>query len=72
MFSRVRSTVRTKGDFESAEKFRIKGKPKHVPEGLSLEEEVKAAENPYRSNRPLRQRTTGAFMSESKVARLMG
>ena len=67
VFTRVRSVVRTKKDFEPPQKLHIAARPKHIPEGITLEEEQKVAKNPYRANRPLRQRVSGVFNNDAGV-----
>ena len=51
VFSRVRTSMRTKEDFDYVEKYKIKERPKNIPEGLSLEEENEAKSNRYVANR---------------------
>ena len=70
MLSRVRSVVRSKQEFEPADKLQI-DEPPRMHNNVSLEEAVEMAANPYKGNRPLRKLTKGSFGDSEGVKYMM-
>ena len=60
MLSRVRSTVRSKKEFEPIDKLQFE-EAVNIDHNVPLEEALEMASNPYKGNRRLRKFTKGSF-----------
>ena len=60
IFSRIRSNIRTKADFDNPHKYKIREQKKD-DSGLTLEEQIEIEQNPYKYNKRFRKKTKDSY-----------